>query len=104
MKTCQKCGHMDLHWVQVDGKWRLHTIGGQLHICRTAKSVLIKKEPKDFWSPEAYLLKPKPFDGPPTDAAYNYRHAWWNFIEGEPPQHMRKKKGPEQTVFEGLVP
>ena len=108
MKTCQKCGHADLHWSQLDGKWRLLTQGGQLHICRTPK---VAKAPRftglhRAFTEGAFKLKPAEPKYPPCppEAEWNFIHPWWSWLDGEPPQHMRKKKGPEQTVFEGLVP
>lgn len=33
-KTCAHCGHRDLHWRETDAGWRLHTMGGELHVCK----------------------------------------------------------------------
>lgn len=31
-RTCKYCGTPDLHWYQVDGRWRLHS-KGKVHVC-----------------------------------------------------------------------
>lgn len=33
MKTCSACHMKNLDWVQLDGKWKLYDIDGQLHKC-----------------------------------------------------------------------
>ncbi len=37
IKTCNRCGQKNLRWQNVKGgAWRLHTPGGELHVCRPA--------------------------------------------------------------------
>lgn len=54
------------------------------------------------WSPLAYRHKSKPVDPCPPEAANDYKHPWYSFLDGVP-QQLATKKGPK-NLFSEVVP
>ena len=39
-KVCRYCGDYNLHWAKVEGRWRLATSTGKLHMCKAYSKIV----------------------------------------------------------------